>query len=236
MTSLKKNISPNQKCIFIANQKTCWVFSAFEQLSTTFNDRVALAHSHMRSGCFGAKSSKQAGYESVLTRLLLVYEYFIPKNPVWAAIFTSLHNSITHQSIVLSCRPPGGDQSTVLYIFSHKHPTFIGTSFMAMLATTNAWLIWQSLHNSLCLLYTITLNRLVALFMPQLLRYQWIPLQGVAVCTFVQERPCIESAAGSYVAITTPEKGRPYVALSLSFIQSEHFWTLSATTSQPPRV
>jgi len=39
-----------------------------------------------------------------LTRLLPMYEYFVPKSPAWAAIFKQLCNSTTHQSLVVkSC-------------------------------------------------------------------------------------------------------------------------------------
>jgi len=39
----------------------------FEQLSTTFSTRVMLVQSHVQSNCFGAKCSKQCGYENVNT-------------------------------------------------------------------------------------------------------------------------------------------------------------------------
>jgi len=63
MTSLTKN--PHPPIFSIANYKTCRIFRAFEQLSTTFGTRVMLTQSHVQSSYFGTKSSKQAGRASV---------------------------------------------------------------------------------------------------------------------------------------------------------------------------
>jgi len=42
-----------------AEQKTCHVFWAFEQLCTAFGTRITLAQIHVRSCCFGAKILEQ---------------------------------------------------------------------------------------------------------------------------------------------------------------------------------
>jgi len=43
----QKISTPNQKCFFIANYKTCQVFWEFEQLSSAFGSGVMLASSHI---------------------------------------------------------------------------------------------------------------------------------------------------------------------------------------------
>jgi len=66
MTSLTKNPEPLTKNFFSsANYKTCRVFSVFEQISATFDARVMLVQSKVRSACFCTNCLIYTGGESV---------------------------------------------------------------------------------------------------------------------------------------------------------------------------
>jgi len=55
MMPLTKNPKlKTEKEFFIANYKICWVFWAFEQLSSAFGTGVMPAQSHVPTGCFHA--------------------------------------------------------------------------------------------------------------------------------------------------------------------------------------
>jgi len=61
--------TPNQKMFFSsAEQKTCHVFWAFEQLCTAFGTRVILAQIHVRSCCFWRENPRTAPGAKLLCR------------------------------------------------------------------------------------------------------------------------------------------------------------------------